>query len=348
MLATLSMEPQHLDESIGTARFAQRVALIRNEYHINEEVEPRLLVVQLKSQLKEMREALNQARGNQPPQTALSGRYPRTLSLAYRISPGFACYYLKIIYRLLYLLRLLFKPLPEDDRERCAALVRDYLVDSSSSTSLQYVHASSLCRGGTVHSSDIDKVLGPLYTIISQPVRTAYVMTLLKHVATQGQTVIGNIRVGHGSTNTNSNNNSGGTTNRGDEGGNERKELSEEVRQLREQLHQRENEVAVLTDMLRKTGVNIDHLPINKGISGKSSSGGNGMGSTSLSSGSGGMVGAMATATLNAIASGKQLPSATVLKGVEAGVEKLDKENAGMITQQDKLVSVVPVTNDQL
>ncbi|KAI2542210.1 kinesin family member 6, partial [Homo sapiens] len=42
MIATLSLEKRNLDESISTCRFAQRVALIKNEAVLNEEINPRL------------------------------------------------------------------------------------------------------------------------------------------------------------------------------------------------------------------------------------------------------------------------------------------------------------------
>jgi len=52
MVATLSPEDGHMDESISTCRFAQRVALIKNSAEINEESDPKLLIQQLKQQLK--------------------------------------------------------------------------------------------------------------------------------------------------------------------------------------------------------------------------------------------------------------------------------------------------------
>jgi kinesin family protein 6/9 len=90
MLATMSMEQGHLDETVSTARFAQRVALIRNETFVNEEVDPRLLVGKLKAQLRETREQLLSLQGKAPP-------------------PG---------------------PLSADDRERCLRALREFLAET--------------------------------------------------------------------------------------------------------------------------------------------------------------------------------------------------------------------------
>ena len=43
MIATCSIEKANIDESISTCRFAQRVALIKNDATLNEEVDPKLV-----------------------------------------------------------------------------------------------------------------------------------------------------------------------------------------------------------------------------------------------------------------------------------------------------------------
>jgi len=58
MLATLSAQRPHLDESISTCRFAARVAMIRNVATINEELDPRLLIKRLKMQVRELKEEI--------------------------------------------------------------------------------------------------------------------------------------------------------------------------------------------------------------------------------------------------------------------------------------------------
>ncbi|XP_061221978.1 kinesin-like protein KIF6 isoform X6 [Neopsephotus bourkii] len=45
-------------ESISTCRFAQRVALIKNEAVLNEEIDPRLIIVQLKKEIRELKDEL--------------------------------------------------------------------------------------------------------------------------------------------------------------------------------------------------------------------------------------------------------------------------------------------------
>uniref|UniRef100_A0A8B9CQQ8 Kinesin-like protein n=1 Tax=Anser brachyrhynchus TaxID=132585 RepID=A0A8B9CQQ8_9AVES len=58
MIATLSLDKRNIDESISTCRFAQRVALIKNEAVLNEEVDPRLMVVQLQKEIQELKDEL--------------------------------------------------------------------------------------------------------------------------------------------------------------------------------------------------------------------------------------------------------------------------------------------------
>ena len=52
MIATLSGEQDNILESIGTCRFAQRVASIKNHAEVNEELDPKLLIKRLKSQIQ--------------------------------------------------------------------------------------------------------------------------------------------------------------------------------------------------------------------------------------------------------------------------------------------------------
>ena len=52
MIATMSVEEVHLDESITTSRFAQRVAMIRNEANINEALDPQLMIAKLQQQVQ--------------------------------------------------------------------------------------------------------------------------------------------------------------------------------------------------------------------------------------------------------------------------------------------------------
>ncbi|XP_064365607.1 kinesin-like protein KIF6 isoform X5 [Dromaius novaehollandiae] len=52
-------------ESISTCRFAQRVALIKNEAVLNEEVDPRLMIAQLKKEIQELKDELALVTGKQ-------------------------------------------------------------------------------------------------------------------------------------------------------------------------------------------------------------------------------------------------------------------------------------------
>ncbi|XP_030413141.1 kinesin-like protein KIF6 isoform X1 [Gopherus evgoodei] len=65
MIATLSLDKRNIDESISTCRFAQRVALIKNEAVLNEEVDPRLMIIQLKKVIQELKDELAMVTGVQ-------------------------------------------------------------------------------------------------------------------------------------------------------------------------------------------------------------------------------------------------------------------------------------------
>ncbi|NXI36936.1 KIF6 protein, partial [Galbula dea] len=65
MIATLSVDKRNIDESISTCRFAQRVALIKNEAVLNEEIDPRLMIIQLKKEIQELKDELALVTGKQ-------------------------------------------------------------------------------------------------------------------------------------------------------------------------------------------------------------------------------------------------------------------------------------------
>ncbi|KFP30477.1 Kinesin-like KIF6, partial [Colius striatus] len=65
MIATLSIDKRNIDESISTCRFAQRVALIKNEAVLNEEIDPKLMIVQLKKEIQELKNELELVTGKQ-------------------------------------------------------------------------------------------------------------------------------------------------------------------------------------------------------------------------------------------------------------------------------------------
>ncbi|KAF1671510.1 KIF6 protein, partial [Pygoscelis papua] len=58
MIATLALDKRNIDESLSTCRFAQRVALIKNEAVLNEEIDPKLMIVQLKKEIQELKDEL--------------------------------------------------------------------------------------------------------------------------------------------------------------------------------------------------------------------------------------------------------------------------------------------------
>ncbi|NXA23098.1 KIF6 protein, partial [Ibidorhyncha struthersii] len=65
MIATLSIDKRNIDESISTCRFAQRVALIKNEAVLNEEIDPRMMIVQLQKEIQELKDELALVTGKQ-------------------------------------------------------------------------------------------------------------------------------------------------------------------------------------------------------------------------------------------------------------------------------------------
>ncbi|XP_061113180.1 kinesin-like protein KIF6 [Conger conger] len=58
MIATVSVDKRNVDESISTCRFAQRVALIKNEARLNEEQDPALVILRLKKEVQSLKEEL--------------------------------------------------------------------------------------------------------------------------------------------------------------------------------------------------------------------------------------------------------------------------------------------------
>ncbi|XP_075123451.1 kinesin-like protein KIF6 [Leptodactylus fuscus] len=58
MIATLSLEKRNIDESISTCRFAQRVALIKNEAVLNEEIDPQLMIGRLKKEIQGLKDEI--------------------------------------------------------------------------------------------------------------------------------------------------------------------------------------------------------------------------------------------------------------------------------------------------
>ncbi|XP_029317068.1 kinesin-like protein KIF6 [Cottoperca gobio] len=65
MIATMAVDKRNLDESISTCRFAQRVALIKNEAILNEELDPALLIARLKREIQSLKEELAMVTGEQ-------------------------------------------------------------------------------------------------------------------------------------------------------------------------------------------------------------------------------------------------------------------------------------------
>jgi len=65
MIATCSVEKKNVDESISTCRFAQRVALIKNDAFLNEELDPKMMIEKLKLEIQQLKDELSLAKGEQ-------------------------------------------------------------------------------------------------------------------------------------------------------------------------------------------------------------------------------------------------------------------------------------------
>ncbi|CAJ1376240.1 unnamed protein product [Effrenium voratum] len=70
MVGTAAVEDRHLDESISTCRFAQRVASIKNNAIVNEELDPALLIRRLKKEAAELKDELKLLNGDTDEQLA--------------------------------------------------------------------------------------------------------------------------------------------------------------------------------------------------------------------------------------------------------------------------------------
>mmetsp|Transcript_31029 Transcript_31029/g.80829 ORF Transcript_31029/g.80829 Transcript_31029/m.80829 type:complete len:928 (+) Transcript_31029:376-3159(+) len=63
MVANINPDQSQLDESISTCRFAMRVALVRNQVMLNEEVDPSLIIRRLKQEIRDLREEMRLVKG---------------------------------------------------------------------------------------------------------------------------------------------------------------------------------------------------------------------------------------------------------------------------------------------
>ncbi|CAL8099630.1 unnamed protein product [Calicophoron daubneyi] len=65
MVATCSVEQSNIQETISTCRFAQRVALIKNDVILNEEMDPRQIITKLKQEIERLKAELALATGTE-------------------------------------------------------------------------------------------------------------------------------------------------------------------------------------------------------------------------------------------------------------------------------------------
>ena len=72
MVATVNPEAEHTDESISTARFAQRVSHIKNDARVNEETDPAVVIQRLRAEVQGLREQVQYLQGEAGEEGALS------------------------------------------------------------------------------------------------------------------------------------------------------------------------------------------------------------------------------------------------------------------------------------
>ncbi|CAF1404841.1 unnamed protein product [Adineta steineri] len=65
MIATCSVDKRNIEETISTCRFSQRVALIKNDARLNEELDPRLLINQLRAENLQLRNQITIQSGSE-------------------------------------------------------------------------------------------------------------------------------------------------------------------------------------------------------------------------------------------------------------------------------------------
>jgi len=58
MIATLSLEPRNIQETLSTCRFAQRVAMVTNAAIRNEDLDPTHVIAQMKSEIRKLKEVI--------------------------------------------------------------------------------------------------------------------------------------------------------------------------------------------------------------------------------------------------------------------------------------------------
>jgi len=58
MIATISLDLKNTQETLSTCRFAQRVAMVTNAVQRNEDLDPNIIITQLKSEVKKLREII--------------------------------------------------------------------------------------------------------------------------------------------------------------------------------------------------------------------------------------------------------------------------------------------------
>ncbi len=84
MIATISPEAKQTDESISTCHFAQRVALVKNNAFVNEELEPEFVIKRLKTEVKRLREEIKFLKGENEAEETLSNDQNKELGVMIR------------------------------------------------------------------------------------------------------------------------------------------------------------------------------------------------------------------------------------------------------------------------
>eukprot|EP00877_Chromochloris_zofingiensis_P015099 jgi/Chrzof1/9843/Cz04g18020.t1 len=191
MVATITGQNDQLDESISTCRFAQRVAMVKNQVSINEEVDPAAIIKRLKQEVGELRDEVRMLKGGGPERG----------------------------------------PLTPDELQRLAQQVKMYCADDSPDASLSLAGDMMFIRAS--------------FDIFRQLVRQSGALAAAAVVAPTS---------GSSKDNSSSKDGSAGSTATAGPviAGVNVTDLQEQLRKLKLQVQQRDNEIGILVGMLKR------------------------------------------------------------------------------------------------
>eukprot|EP01147_Barroeca_monosierra_P006728 gene6728-361_t len=134
MIATMSMEESNIPESISTCRFSQRVALVKNDARLNEELDPKLEIARLKQEVSRLKSELALLSGDIDTSTPLTDSDLEHLKKLVDAYISNASPESELVFG--DMRKILF----------CFAYMKDKVLDAKKSESLQTTDASSMSQ----------------------------------------------------------------------------------------------------------------------------------------------------------------------------------------------------------